>query len=233
MPSIDEVAEQIIAAAVPVLFLGTCILLDIIQSTERCRQNFAATARELVGLASTTPPKCIVVVSSIVPAEWNDNAQRVTDELKGHLAKLEEHASYFHDACEAIGIAAGFERAVYTRAGLAESLRDLSRQVLNSAICLDEDDQCKLRAHGRATSNLPPSRKKGGVQDCTIIEECFAVSRRLQVSGFARSRVFCTSNTKDYCDVGKGLHSTLAIEFAACDLTFTTNLPWAVHEITH
>ena len=50
MPSIDEVAEQITAAAVPVLLLDTCILLDIIRSTHRCLQNYAARALELLRL---------------------------------------------------------------------------------------------------------------------------------------------------------------------------------------
>jgi hypothetical protein len=37
----------------------------------------------------------------------------------------------------------------------------------------------------------------------------------------------------DYCEIGGRLHPALDSEFIACDLTFTTNLPWAVHEITH
>ena len=50
-----------------------------------------------------------------------------------------------------------------------------------------------------------------------------------------RKRVFCTSNTKDYCEAGVGPNSIpyLRLEFDGCVLTFTANLPWAVDEITH
>jgi len=67
MPSIDDVGEQILVAAVPVLFLDTCILLDIIRSTHRCLPNCAARALELLELISTSPPKCLAVISSVVP----------------------------------------------------------------------------------------------------------------------------------------------------------------------
>lgn len=39
--------------------------------------------------------------------------------------------------------------------------------------------------------------------------------------------VFCTSNTKDYGTP----HASLANDLAAVQLTFTTKLPWALHEI--
>jgi hypothetical protein len=233
MPNIDEAVGQIETAAVPVLFVDTCILLDIIRSTDRCLPNYTDRALELLKLTSTSPPKCLVVISSIVPIEWNANANEVTTQVNRHLAKMEEQSSHFHDACEAFGISAGFGRAGYTRLSLAEYLRDLSQQLLGNALCLDPNDECMARAVGRVISDLPPSRKNGEVKDCAIIEELLAVCRRLHSAGFAQKRAFCTSNTADYCEVGKGLHPMLATEFASCDLSFTTNLPWAVHEITH
>jgi hypothetical protein len=233
MPSIDAAAGQIRAVGVPILFLDTCIFLDIIRSTERCLPNCADQALELLKLTSASPPKCLLVVASIVPIEWNANANEVTAQVNRHLVKMEEQSSHFHYACEALGISAGFGRASYTRLRLAEYLRDLSQQLLGSALCLEPNDECMARAVGRVINDLRPSRKNGEVKDCAIIEEFLAVCRRLHGTGFARKRAFCTSNTADYCEVGKGLHPTLATEFASCNLSFTTNLPWAVHEITH
>jgi hypothetical protein len=233
MPSIDDVAERVRAAAVPVLFLDTCILLDIVRSTHRCLPNYAGRALELLDLVSTSPPRCLAVIASLIPNEWNANFQQVTDEVIWHFATIEEQVEHFHDACEALGISIGFERADYTRVGLAERLCALSRQLVDTALCLDADDESVLGAHRRFISKLPPFRKNRGVEDCTIIEEFLAVCRKLKAIGFARRRVFCTSNTSDYCEAGKELHPALAADFAACDLSFTTDLPWAVHEITH
>jgi hypothetical protein len=233
MPSIDEVASQIVTADVPALFVDTCILLDIIRSTYRCLQDYAARASELLKLASDTPPACLVVVSSIVPHEWNANNQKVTGEIVRHFQKMEEHSSHFHDACQALGLALPFGRASYAQWALAERLRDLSRQILDRAIHLDADNESRARAVERVVKKTPPSQESGQVKDSTIIEEYLGVCQSLQAAGLVRKRVFCTSNTNDYCEAGKGLHPVLACEFAACGLRFPANLPWAVHEITH
>jgi hypothetical protein len=233
MPSIDAVAGQIAGAGMPVLFVDTCILLDIIRSTDRCLPHYAARATELLRLVTASPPSCFLVISSIIPREWNTHSQEVTDEVNRHLTKMQEQSSHFHDACQVLSITRGFGRAGYASSGLAEKLRDLSRQLLDSALCLDEDDSSRVRAVGRVVNNTPPSRKGGEVKDCAIIEECLAVCQRLHAAGFGRKRVFCTSNTDDYCETGKILHPSLALEFATVGLSFTTNLPWALREVTH
>jgi hypothetical protein len=231
MPTIDEAAGQFMAAGIPVLLLDTCILLDIVRSTYRCLRNYAERALELLRLASTTPPECIVVISSVVAREWVANAQDVTAEVTGHFAKMDEQSSHFHDGCEALGIDLAFGRAGYKSAGLAEKLLDLTQRLLSGTLQLDADDGSRARAFERMFNDLPPSRKQGQVKDCVIIEDYLALCRKLQAAGFTNKRVFCTSNTNDYCEAGRGLHPNLADEFSACGLTFTTNLPMAVHEI--
>jgi hypothetical protein len=233
MPSIDEVAGQVATAGVPVLFLDTCILLDIIRSPNRCLRNYAMQAWELLRLASLTPPACLIVVSSYVPGEWNTNVEEVTEEVAKHFGKMKEHASHFHDACEVLGIAVGFGRADYAQPKLHERLRDLSKQLLDAAICLNRDAESRERAFHRVESKTAPSRKGGGLVDCAIIEECLTVCRGSRVAGFTRKCVFCTSNTADYCEVGGRLHPALDLEFIACGLTFAKNLSGAVNQVTH
>jgi hypothetical protein len=84
----------------------------------------------------------------------------------------------------------------------------------------------------RVIHNIPPSKRGGEAKDCTILEEYLAVSRRLHAAGFPKKKVFCTSNTNDYCDAG-GLHGVLAAEFAPIGLRFTSNLGWGFHDVTH
>ena len=74
MPSVDEVAERIAAvgrARYSSLTRASCW----ISSGRRIGacSNYAARASELLSLASNAPPACIVIVSSIVPHEWNTN----------------------------------------------------------------------------------------------------------------------------------------------------------------
>jgi hypothetical protein len=230
MASIDDAVNALLAADRPVLVLDTCMLLDIIRSTHRCLSNYTERGLELSRLASSTPPGCTIVVSSIVPQEWSDNAQAVVEETARHLRKMEEQSSHFHDACQALGIAVASPRTQYGQSRLAEALQDLSQSLIDGAVRLDADADSHVRAVARVVNRTPPALRRE-VKDSAIIEEYLAVCRGLQAAGFARKQIFCTSNTEDYCTAGGRLHVNLAAEFAAFTLTFTTSLPWALHEM--
>ncbi len=170
-------------------------------------------------------------MGSVVTLEWNTRAPEVLDDVKKHLVEIQDQASHFHDAAGVLGIGLTFGRPSYPTAGLADALHDLSKRLLDSALPLDPDAACIGRAFHRVVNNAPPSKKGGEVKDCAVVEECLEVSRRLLAAGFTRKRVFCTSNVNDYCDATRTLHSNLTAEFAAVGITFTKDLPWAVHEI--
>src|SRR5262249_1393290 len=89
MPSIAAVEAQLRAANRPVLFPDTCILLDIIRATLRCLgTHYVRSAVELRGLLGAAPPECALVVASVVPTEWNNNAANTRDEVRRHLIKI-------------------------------------------------------------------------------------------------------------------------------------------------
>jgi hypothetical protein len=232
MPTITAVADHIIAADLPVLFVDTCILLDVIRSIKRKLKNCASQAQGLHNAATVVPRQCVIVVSHLVQHEWGVHQQELLDEATRHLIDLEEHSGHFHDACGVLGIAPGFARANYAAHDVSVRLRDLSHQLLNCALVVEQDNECSNRAITRVIQNVPPSKKGGEAKDCTILEEYLAVARRLHAAGFQKKRVFCTSNTNDYCK-GGALHPKLAGEFAPIDLRFTSNLSWGFHDVTH
>jgi hypothetical protein len=232
MPTITEVADNIIAEDLPALFVDTCILLDVIRSIKRKYANCATQALGLHQAATVAPRRCIVVVSHLVQHEWGVHEQELLDEATRHLIDLQEHSGHFHDACDALGIAPGFGRSEYAAHNMAVRLRDLSHQLLDCGIVVDSDNECSGRAIDRVIYNVPPSKKGGEAKDCTILEEYLAVARRLHDVGFQKKRVFCTSNTNDYCEAG-GLHTVLAAEFAPINFRFTSNLAWGFHDVTH
>lgn len=232
MPNIAEAVLSIVSADLPVLFVDTCSLLDVIRAPIRPDklQGCIESAVELLHLASSTPTRCILVAASFVRGEWNDHAAPAAEELRKHLVKLDTQAACFHDACGFIALTPSFGRPSYGTIGLGDRLLDLSKQLLDRAIHLDPQDDTNMRAFKRAATNTPPSRKGGEIKDSTITEESLEVCRQLQAAGFTKKRIFCTSNTDDYCEAGP-LHPRLAVDFAAVGLGFATNLPWAVHEI--
>lgn len=230
MPTVGAAEAQLRADDRPVLFLDTCILLDIIRATLRCLGTpWVQSAADLRRLLSAEPPQCALVVASVVPAEWNNHAVHTRDEVRGHIVKIQDQAYHFHEACTALGIPLGYGLPSYPAANLQDRLFLLSRAILNLAIHLEPDGGCATRAVARVVAGLPPSRQGGEMKDCVIVEECLELARQLRANGFARKCVFCTSNVNDYGNP----NPTLAADFAAVGLRFTLNLPWAVHEVTH
>jgi hypothetical protein len=233
MPSIADAVARIQAAGLPVLFADTCSLLDVIRAPLRPAElaGCVEAASDLLHLVITPPVRCTLVVASFVSSEWSSHAGPESDNLRAHLTRIDEEADRLHGFCGLVGIAPPFSKPEYRMLTLADRLHDLSRRLLDSALRLDQDNDCNNRAYRRAVTYTPPSRKGGEVKDSTIIEECLEVSRRLQAAGFAGKRVFCTSNKKDFCEAGSRLHPALAVDFGAAGLGFATNLRWAVNEI--
>jgi hypothetical protein len=233
MPSLTDAALQLQAAGLPILFLDTCSIVDVIRGPIRPDhlRGCVAAAVELLLLASSAPTRCSLVVGSFVPGEWLSYALPTADDLRKHLGRLDEQASAFHDACNSLSITLAFGRPTYAGAGLIDHLHGLSKHLLDASLRLDPHNDTNLRAFARAASNTPPSRKGGEIKDCTIAEEYLEVCRLLHGARFACKLIFCTSNTNDYCDAGGVLHPGLAADFAAVGLNFVTNLPWAVHQL--
>ena len=96
MPTIAEAEAQIRADDRPVLFLDTCIYLDIIRATDRCLKGFVRSGSELLGLLTAVTPRCTLVAASMIPTEWKDNAQKVRNEVNGNLGKIQDRAVMFH-----------------------------------------------------------------------------------------------------------------------------------------
>jgi len=190
MPHLTAVADQLIAADLPVIFLGTCILLDIIRAIKRRYADCVVKAKELHTAVTVLPIQCSLVASHLVRHEWGVHEPELLAEASRHLGAIEEQSGLFHDACGVFAIVPGFARANYAGHGMAEQLRDLSRELLSCGIEVDADDECSGRAINRVIYNIPPSKKGGEAKDCTILEEYLAVCRRLHAEGFARKRVF-------------------------------------------
>jgi len=228
MPSITVAEAQLRLDDRPVLFLDTCVIVDIIRATMRCMgTNFVQSAIELRGLLKSTPRGCALVVASVVPTEWGNHAPKTRDEVRSHLGKIQNQAQHFHAACGALGIGLGYGLPAYPAANLHDRLFDLSKEILDLAVVLDPDGGSATRAIGRVVAKLAPSKQGGEMKDCVVVEECLELTRQLRANGFAKRCVFCTSNTSDYGNPDPNL----AGDLLAVNLTFTTNLPWALHEI--
>ncbi len=67
MPSIAAAEAQLRADNRPVLFLDTCVIVDIIRATLRCMgTHFVPSAVDSHGLLKSVSPGCALVIASMV-----------------------------------------------------------------------------------------------------------------------------------------------------------------------
>ena len=234
MPSITDTVARVAAAGVPVLFLDTCSILDVIRAPlpERKLSGCVEAAGELVAFAVSDPPACQLVVGSFVPTEFAKNAPAVVAELERRFNRMDEEAEVFHRLCSHLALPVSFARAQYAASTAANQLCDLSHRLLQSATALDSHADINARAFTRvAVTQRRPCRQNSELKDCTVFEECLEVCRQLQETAFAQKLVFCTSKTNDYCAPGETPHPDVAADCASVGLVFTTTLSWAVAEL--
>ena len=105
MPSIADGVAQIVAAGLPVLFIDTCVLLDVIRTPLRPVElpGCIDAALELLQLVVTPPVRSLTVVASFVPDEWHKHAEAEAGRLRTHLARTDADAGRLHGFCQPRG----------------------------------------------------------------------------------------------------------------------------------
>src|SRR5713226_1126316 len=106
MPSIAEAAQQLAADGLPVLFIDTCVLLDVIRAPLRKIPGCIRSAVELAEMQSQSA--CRIVASSMIQNEWRVHEEAVANELDRHLASRDHDALAFHEACELVRVSLSF-----------------------------------------------------------------------------------------------------------------------------
>jgi hypothetical protein len=182
---------------------------------------------------------CRIVIGSFVTPEWVKNAPTVLRDLTKHVQATDAATDLIHSHAELVAIPISATRVEYSKYDLPARLHELSKALLDAALALDADSMLQMRAYERVAVNpRRPSRLGGSeLKDCTIFEECLEVARQLRAAGFTRKMVYCTSNTRDYCDKEKETHKDkvahpdIVADCAPLSLTFVTTLPWALSEL--
>jgi len=227
MVSIDDAAKKIVASYGSVVFLDTCVLLDVIRAPIRETLPIGTVeAASRLALALSQPQGNVgVVVGSLVGQEWHDHFKSVNDEVSRFIEHIDDCIGRIDFSLGRLGVTVGAPAFVPHQ--LADRLADLSQLILNQSIQLDDSPEIRLKAIDRLYAGRPPARKDGQLKDCQILEECLAVAVQIRAAGFPGPVVYCTSNTRDYGEPNR-LDGGFAAELQSIAVTYTTNLPWAV-----
>ena len=156
MPSIAAAVATIEANPAPMVYLDTCVLLDIIRAPLRNTAAAVQAASELMTGAQRKPPTVYLVIGCPTPTEWNDHVEEA-------IADCTTAVTSVNAVSEAWGFlgSAGIPLLPLWAMPLPDRLKDLSENLHNAAILLDKDGDALSRAIERVITGEPPAKKGG------------------------------------------------------------------------
>jgi hypothetical protein len=222
MAMIGAIVKAIIASPAPVLFLDTCVLLDIVRAPRRGKPIEVRVA-EALRTAVTKAPKTIhLLVGSPTPTEWRDHIV----ETEGECAEALDICNSVSEACGYAGLPT-FAPLPSGVPGLPARLRSLTEDLLTSAVTIDHNASALKRAVDRVISGAIPAKSGGkGAKDAVILEHAVEVTTRLRTAHFTQPCIFISSNTSDFAvsKTSTNLHSNLVPVFIPIQLEYAISL---------
>lgn len=194
MPDVAAAAAQIKRAVAPVIFLDTCVLLDVVRAPRRNAPGNVEAATELLRGATRNPPTVYLVIGCPTPTEWHTHIDEVVQECENAVNSVDAVSA----CCAFVGLSA-LGPLPADLPTLPDRLKALSKSLLDASILLDKDSEALSRAMDRIISAVKPARRGGqGAKDAAILEHAVSLVDALLVGGFAGSRAFVSSNTDDF-----------------------------------
>ncbi len=166
MTAIGRIVTTITGSPALVLFLDSCILLDIVRAPMRGKASEVQIARLFLNSVRKTPRTIHLLIGSPTPTEWNDHIVKTEKECKDAIVCCTAVA----DACTHMGMAtpAALPEGTGDLPGL---LRQLSADLLAAAVTMDHNAAAMKRAINRVIASVLPARKGGtGAKDAVIVE---------------------------------------------------------------
>jgi hypothetical protein len=223
MTLIANAVHDVTSSPAPVLFLDTCVLLDIVRAPLRNAANEVRVARLLQAAVTKIPKKIHLAVGSPTATEWADHIGEVVSDCTTAVNSYDSLADVY--GYMAVPGVAHLPAPV---PNLPKLLRDLSADLLASIITLDHDAGAMDRAIKRVINAKKPATKGGrGVKDAVIMEHSLEMTRQLRLAGFLETCVFVSSNTTDFAasKTSPLLHPLLVPDFATpVNLLYATSL---------
>lgn len=222
MTLIADIVNDVTANPAPVLFLDTCILLDVVRAPLRNKPDEVRFGRIFLDAVQKTPKTIHLLIPSPVTTEW-----------KAHILERENECRTAVDACNAVSAICGHLAlpavAVLPAAVLIMPavLRQLSTDLLTACVTIDHDADALGRAVNRIVASTHPVKRPDskGATDAVILEHAVQTTGQLRNAGFADNCLFVSSNTKDYAAPGStNLHPQLAPSFNHVNLGYAVNL---------
>lgn len=225
--SYADACSAILGEPSPMLYLDTCVFLDIVRSPVRdsIGSDSAKVAQSLIRRSASNPRSLWLVTSATVEMEWQDNIDGVFEEVEREILKLESRRRHFLSAANAATNTQYQHGQIESALDLAKKLKFVSKSLLDACAIVIPEDLHLLGAMKRVKQYLPPAKRgKAEPKDCEIYELFLGLCRELRTRGVANDFVFSSSNTEEYGQKNSG---GIQPELASVGAKYASNLAWA------
>lgn len=210
-----------------VIFIDTCVLLDIVRSPvrESVSADSAKYAQDLYSRATNSPPSLWLVTSETVLNEWHENISSVKDETAREIRRLERRRQHLLRAVESVTKGEFYCEQNTMYSNIADQMQEVSEALLDACMIVVPDDEHSVKAMNRVKKYMPPAQRgKSEAKDCEIFELFLALCEDARAAGITDEFLFVSSNVKDY-----GEHNAGGIqpELSLINARFIHNIAWA------
>lgn len=221
--SVTDICKRIMENEIPVLFVDTCSILNIVNSLHinSLSENYAMSALELSKLHGQ---KIWLISSQNVKEEWKDNIDSVIGTMEREALKVDRNVSSMLRVSNLLLNASYLLPQKISNLNISPNLKGLSEKFLNTCLLLERTDEHTVRAMQRVRKNEAPARKgKPEPKDCEIVECFIELGQELRNTGFAEKLIFFTANKDDF-GTSRKIKKPLDDQFSCIDAQLTNNI---------
>lgn len=214
--TLDRVAAILSTSTKPIIFLDTCVMLDIFRVVDRA--NSYTPFKVYLELANKVKKQDVIIVyNETVQSEFIYNAPGVVREQRAKIQNLNRRWNAFRSMRD--------KKVVLHQVNLSEDniiqTAELTlRSIKKDALIVKDYEAALWSSYNVVLRHIAPAVRESQFKDACIFKTCLDLGKK---SG--REIVFCTTNTKDYCEeTKKSVHSDIKSQADANNVFVTISL---------
>lgn len=214
---LNNAAKRISMATKPILFLDTCVMLDIFRVVDRASSYNPFII--YVELAEKVKHKDVVIVfNDTVLSEYQYNAPTVVQEQRSKIQSLNRRWNAFRSMKDKSKVANEINLSVDKIIRAAETTLSY---IIKDAIIVKDYDAALRSSYDVVLKHKAPAVRDSQFKDAYIFKTCLDLARK---SG--KQIIFCSANTKDYCEDNgsKKVHPDILSQAASNNVIVTMSL---------
>lgn len=195
--TIDRVATLLAAETKPIVFLDTCVMLDIFRVVER--SNSYTPFKVYVEMAEKVKTHDVIIVyNETIQSEFMYNAPGVVREQRSKIQNLNRRWNAFRsmkDKAKVINDLNLSEDKIIRAAEVT------LRTIIKDAFIVRDYDAALHSSYDVVLKHKALAVRDSQFKDAYIFRTCLDLAKK---SG--KQIIFCSTNTRDYCDDNKKVH---------------------------